>query len=1065
MGVTGDPDGWVVGRSVKNDTSPALRRITPMPVKPKEEEEEEANLNPPIPSGHRDAPDPVVQQRLGPLAMPAPILNFDGIPFPGVACNCTPPDTNGEVGATQYVQMVNKGLQVFDKITGVSVLGPVGISTLWSGFGGVCESNGRGDPVVVYDQLANRWVVTQFAGVSIATDECVAVSTTNDAMGTWHRYDFNLGSNFFDYPKLSVWPDAYYLAMNVFNAAGTAFLGHQPFALDRSAMLVGNSATFISPGLQSTALGSMLPGDLDGSILPPAGAPNPWLSTDGATWPLYRFHVDFATPANSTWTLGGSLSPAGYTELCTATRNCVPQLGTTDGLDAVGDRPMFRLAYRRFADGHEALVGNRTVSSSGVGAIRWWEINNATSGVPSFVQQSTYQPDTTWRWMGSVAMDTQGNLALGFSASSSSINPQLRYAGRLAADPAGVLAQGEATLFAGTGSQTGSSNRWGDYSDMTVDPVDDCTFWYTNEYYSTTTSFNWRTRIGNFKFPGCSLAPDFFVNATPTSQNICVGSNAAYTIGVGSAGGFNSAVTLSASGNPGTAGFVPNQVTPPANGTVNSTLTISGAAAGSYNFNVTGTDGATNRSTPLNLNVAAAAPAAPALTAPADASTGVSVLPTFTWGAVAQAVSYDIQVASDPAFSTIVASSTGLTSTSYTPAAPLTLSTAYYWRVRANNVCGTSSYSVLAAFMTADVATASFCRTPNVAIPDNSTAGVTDSQMVATAATLIDLNVSVRSTHTFVGDLIFTVTNVGSATSVTIIDRPGIPASTFGCANNHINATLDDGAGSPVESQCATSTGTTPPPYAIDGTLTPNNLLAAFNGQALNATWQINASDREALDTGTLNDWCLIATYGIPFSTDLSDLASGYGVAWHTGSGALRLGPGWTADTSFAAGTDDATDDGVAFITPLQPGRPATVRVTVQGTPVNGRWLRLWFDWDGNDVFDTTDKVYDGAAINGDNDLTVAVPSGQASAVNYRVRLYDSVSAPAAAAPEAIDTGSYGGATDGEVEDGTSQAPTAVTLSGIAAAPAGPLALPGVLPVALAGLAALAGAVGLRRRR
>ena len=325
-------------------------------------------------------------------------------------------------------------------------------------------------------------------------------------------------------------------------------------------------------------------------------------------------------------------------------------------------------------------------------------------------------------------------------------------------------------------------------------------------------------------------------------------------------------------------------------------------------------------------------------------------------------------------------------------------------------------------------------------------------------------------------------------------------------------------------------------------------------------------ADQASQDTGTLQAWRLnICGTTTATSADYSDLASGYGIAWHTGSGALRLGSGWTADTSFAAGADDATDDGVAFITPLQSGQPATVRVNVQGTPVNGRWLRLWLDWDGNGVFDTTEKAYDGAAVNGNNDLTVAVPSGQTSAAKYRARLYDSASAPAAA--EAIDTGSYGGATGGEVEDGTSpaplgvtlasftaesqagqvlvawetlsevdtagfnlyrslseggertllaavpaqepgspagasysypdtnvsssqaywywlehvslggattpagsvsviyQAPTAVTLSGIDASPAAPMALPGALPVALAGLAALAGAAGLRRRR
>ncbi len=501
----GSTGAITVGQSVKNDVSPPLRLI---PVRPLRLQPQHLQREPLTEFGdEQEGADPVVQKSLAPDAMPAPILDFDGIPFPGVSCNCAPPDTDGEVGTTQYVQMVNQGIQVFDKGTGASLLGPIDIATLWAGFGGLCENSGSGDPVVVFDQLANRWVVSQFAGASAITDECVAVSTTADATGSYFRYDFHLGSNFFDYPKLSVWPDAYYLAENVFNSSGTAYLGPQPFALDRSAMLNGNPATFVTPGLQSSSLGFMLSADLDGSVLPPAGAPNPWLSASGATWSVYRFHVDFATPPNSTFTLAGTISPAAFTSLCPGSRSCIPQLGSADGLDGIGDRPMFRLAYRRFADGHESLVGNRSVSSGGVAGIRWWEINNATSGTPSFVQQSTYQPDSTWRWMGSAAMDATGNLVLGFSASSSSIHPEIRYAGRLVSDPAGTLGQGEATLIAGTGSQTGTGNRWGDYSDLTVDPVDDCTFWFTSEYYAATGSFSWSTRIGNFKFPNCVAGP------------------------------------------------------------------------------------------------------------------------------------------------------------------------------------------------------------------------------------------------------------------------------------------------------------------------------------------------------------------------------------------------------------------------------------------------------------------------------------------------------------------------------------------------------------------------------
>jgi Carboxypeptidase regulatory-like domain/Malectin domain len=515
-------NGVMVGRSYHNDTSLALRRMPKLPMQPAKEHTE-ANPNPKLKNLHQERQDPTVQRNLPAPNMPSPILNFDGIPFPGVNCNCAPPDTNGEVGLSQYVQIVNQGFQVFDKNTGGSLFGPVDIQTLWSGFGGVCENSGFGDPVTLYDQIANRWVITQFAGTSIPTDECIAVSQTSDAAGSYNRYAFNLGSDFFDYPKLGVWPDAYYMGMNVFNSSGTAFLGPQPFAFDRAAMLAGNPATFVTfrdPAFFNPSSDQFMPADMDGLIPPPAGAPNPFLSTGvNATWPLYRFHTDFANPANSSFTLGGTLTPAPFTVLCPFTRNCVPQLGTVDGLDAIADRGMFRSAYRHFADDHEALVGNMTVSSGGVAGIRWFEVNNVTSGTPSFVQESTYQPDSTWRWMGSAAMDGNGNLALGFSASDATINPQIRYAGRLAGDPPNTLAQGEEHLFDGTGSQTDTVSRWGDYSDMTVDPVDDCTFWYTQEYYQVTSSFNWRTRIGNFKFPTCTAAPSGTLEGTVTDSS------------------------------------------------------------------------------------------------------------------------------------------------------------------------------------------------------------------------------------------------------------------------------------------------------------------------------------------------------------------------------------------------------------------------------------------------------------------------------------------------------------------------------------------------------------------
>ncbi len=387
--------------SYRNDVSGALRELA-LIDSPSRRQDREAAENPKIPNAHVDSPDRVVDRgsllRAFAPGIPAAILDFDGITFPGVGCNCAPPDTNGAVGLTQYVQMVNAGCQVFDKATGDSVLGPSSISSLWSGFGGACETGGAGDPVVLYDQLADRWVISQFASVSGGapiTDECVAVSTTGDATGTYNRYAFHLGSEFFDYPHLSVWLDAYYMSMNVFNAAGTAYLGPQPFAFDRTAMLAGDPATFISPVAPlGSSVAPFLPADLDGFTLPPDGAPNTFLGfPSGNQYTAYHFHVNFATPANSTFTIFDAPEAAGFTELCPTKRACVPQSDSTqaDKLDGIGDRLMFRLAYRNFVD-HESLVGTFSVSSGGVAALRWFELRGVTDGPVTVFQESTYQP-------------------------------------------------------------------------------------------------------------------------------------------------------------------------------------------------------------------------------------------------------------------------------------------------------------------------------------------------------------------------------------------------------------------------------------------------------------------------------------------------------------------------------------------------------------------------------------------------------------------------------------------------------------------------------------------------
>lgn len=539
-------------RAVHSDLSRPLRD---QPVEwPQAREEREPHVNPKLPIKHHDRPDPVIQssfsqQLMTSLAIPAPIRQWAGIGEGGCGPECVgaPPDTNGAVGKTQYLQMVNNGLQVFDKLTGTSLLGPITIESVWTGFGGPCSIHGEGDPIVVYDRLADRWVISQFAtrlGAPQPQDECIAVSQTGDATGAWYRYDFHLTFRMPDYPKLGVWPDGYYMSAIIFRTDPPQGIGVKPFVFDRAKMLVGDpTATVQTPKgiLPQDFLDFFLPSDLDGVIPPPAGAPNFFVAVTIAAEeeapvaggaqenapaprgaqpaatpaPLYKvwaFHVDWNDPANSSFTLRANVPAAAFTELvcpepniCDVCAGCVPQLGTEEPLDGLADRLMFRNAYRRFPDGRESLLNNFTVDANSVAGIRWFELRRRLPGNWSLRQQSTYQPDSTWRWMGSIASDNQGNIALGFSASSETIHPQIRYAGRLATDPLNILS-GERHLFDGTGS--GVLNSWGDYSDMTVDPVDDCTFYYTNEYYAETAPrADWQTRIGYFKFAQCTPPP------------------------------------------------------------------------------------------------------------------------------------------------------------------------------------------------------------------------------------------------------------------------------------------------------------------------------------------------------------------------------------------------------------------------------------------------------------------------------------------------------------------------------------------------------------------------------
>jgi len=475
--------------------------------------------------------------------MPAPSASFDGLSSQdnsnSFGFRVSPPDTNGAVGPSHYVQQTNMLVRVYTK-AGVAVTAPFPLSSLFAS-AGVCGTDDNGDPIVMYDALADRWILSQFgftgSGNTPPYHECIAVSQTSNPAGAYYAYDFvTPGIEFPDYPHLGVWPDAYYMTVNQFANSGP-FDGSGAYAFDRAKMLAGDpSASFLYFNLDLAShpegVGGMLPSWVDGLRPPPAGSPNVFVyflatefgdAMDGLR--LFSFHANFTNPANSTFIERpeSPLRVAAFDPLVSR----VPQPGTTATLDTLSDRLMHRLQYRNTGSA-ETLVVTHTVDADPTSAaragIRYYELRR-TGGVYSVFEQATYAPGSTHRWMGSAAEDNQGNLAVGFSAGSSSVFPSVRFAGRLAGDAPGGLMQGESTLVAGTGVQTSTGHRWGDYSALTVDPVDDCTFWFTTEYYTLasqgTSPVGWLTRIGAFKFAGCTAPArgSFAVTVTSCSAS------------------------------------------------------------------------------------------------------------------------------------------------------------------------------------------------------------------------------------------------------------------------------------------------------------------------------------------------------------------------------------------------------------------------------------------------------------------------------------------------------------------------------------------------------------------
>jgi uncharacterized repeat protein (TIGR01451 family) len=509
-----------------------LRNLPKIPPKKRERpEREEPDVTPTALPGILPPPSaPNASTPPGPSApAPSPAANFLGLDFNTWGAG-HPPDPNGDVGPTYYLQTVNTAIGVYRKSDSTQVAAFT-FDTLMSqgSFGNLCDTDNFGDPVVLYDTFEDRWIITDFAfqldgsGNVInppAVYQCFAVSKTGDPVsGGWNFYSLHTTDALCDYPKFGIWPDGLYMSSNLFGlAASGSFLNPRVWAFNKAQMYAGaptvQVVTFNAPSAEFT----VLPANARLQTgTPPAGSPNyysvVWQFTNAVS--IYKFHVDWNRISLSSFTGPFiAIAPASWA----SPPSTVPALGGNSN-DTLALRLMMQNQYTNLG-GVESLWDSHTVqgTTTTMAAPRWYQtVVTGGTVAAATTQAATFLPDTTVnRYMPSVAVDRAGDMAMGYSASSATLMPAIRYAGRLATDPVSTLPQTETSLVEGTGAQTGTGlTRWGDYSAMSLDP-DGCTFWYTNEYY-VATGGNWQTRIGSFVFPSCTPVASGTVSGTVTA--------------------------------------------------------------------------------------------------------------------------------------------------------------------------------------------------------------------------------------------------------------------------------------------------------------------------------------------------------------------------------------------------------------------------------------------------------------------------------------------------------------------------------------------------------------------
>ena len=431
-------------------------------------------------------PDGALQTRSATKGSKAPITNVNGLNGSGV-----PPDPTGAAGPDRYVQAINSSFRVFLK-TGQPVGSAHSLSTLWD------DAGNDGDPIVLYDRHADRWFISQFDELFTGPPYqlVIAVSETGDPAGAYYAYEFNI-TQFPDYPKYSIWWDGYYCTTN---SSRTAIV------FERDLMLAGDPdarmITLSAPGVINSGFTSVLPADADGD-LPPAGTPCYFFNLEDNSWgapsdriKIYAMTTDWNTTSNTAVVQHQTLNTAAFDPWLGNVWDNIPQPGTTQKLDAGLGIFYFRAQHTRWTDHNSVMLCHGVDVGSNHCAIRWYELRDANDGNWSIYQQGTWNPDEADRFYGSIAMDMQGNIGLGYSCAdgSNDIYAGLRYTGRLANDPPGEMTFIESEALAGTGAQEGT-NRFGDYAQCTLDP-DGHTFWFTGEYLGA--GGDARTRIFSF---------------------------------------------------------------------------------------------------------------------------------------------------------------------------------------------------------------------------------------------------------------------------------------------------------------------------------------------------------------------------------------------------------------------------------------------------------------------------------------------------------------------------------------------------------------------------------------